>query len=265
MAPKSRPDISAHSHARTRHGWPPVRDLAFAAAMLTGLRLGSSRATLPPDAVMPVVASLFLALAGVVRRDRLAATAKWTRATSPTRTLPGALTLIGLCAAATIDPDQMIRALVQASSAADQAGHHLKSGVDETLATQTTQPRPGPSGSRTLRCRTGNSKEWPDEYANESRARSIRRRSPTPSRTHCPPKRWWRTCALMRRAVSRRRGEAAARAIRPEPAQERARDAVVEAPARAVRELPRHHPAGRDRHFGDRMAAAGPARERATL
>ena len=62
-----------------------------------------------------------------------------------------------------------------------------------------------------------------------------------------------------------RRGGGAAGAAWSEPAQERARDAVVEAAARAVRELPRHHPAGRHRHFGDRVAAAGSARERAPL
>ena len=40
---------------------------------------------------------------------------------------------------------------------------------------------------------------------------------------------------------------------------------MVAAARRAVPEFPRHHPAGRDGHFGDRMAAAGSARERAAL
>ena len=61
------------------------------------------------------------------------------------------------------------------------------------------------------------------------------------------------------------RGATAPGAIRAEPAEERAGNAVVEAAARAVRELPGDHPARRHRHLGGRMAAAGPARERAPL
>ena len=67
------------------------------------------------------------------------------------------------------------------------------------------------------------------------------------------------------RGLTQRRSATAARAIRSEPAQERARDALVEAAARAVREFPCHHSARRHRHLGDRMAAAGPARKRAAL
>lgn len=80
-----------------------------------------STRTLPPEAVMPAVTTAllgFAALFGAIawRRGRMDS-ASVTHAD-----VAGALTLVGLCAAATIDPDQMVR-LVQASSAADQAGN----------------------------------------------------------------------------------------------------------------------------------------------
>ena len=68
----------------------------------------ASTVTLPSDLIMPVVATLFLAFAGVLalfgRRDRDLDHGQVTYGD-----VAGALTLIGLCAAATIDPDQMVR------------------------------------------------------------------------------------------------------------------------------------------------------------
>ena len=96
--------------------------LGFAVAILAcAVVWVVSRRTLPPDAVMPAVSTVllgFAALFGVIawRRGRMDS-ANVTHAD-----VAGALTLVGLCAAATIDPDQMVR-LVQASSAADQAGN----------------------------------------------------------------------------------------------------------------------------------------------
>ena len=96
--------------------------LGFAVAILAcAVVWVVSRRTLPPDAVMPAVTTVllgFAALFGVIawRRGR-------TDSASVTHAdVAGALTLVGLCAAATIDPDQMLR-LVQAGSAADQAGN----------------------------------------------------------------------------------------------------------------------------------------------
>jgi hypothetical protein len=64
--------------------------------------------TLPPDLIMPVVATLFLGFAAVLAmfagRDHEVGSGQVTYAD-----VAGALTLIGLCAAATIDPDQMVR------------------------------------------------------------------------------------------------------------------------------------------------------------
>ena len=83
--------------------------LAFAGAILLVVAtLGVSRALLSPDAVVPAVSTLLLVLAaicGVIawRRGRM-------NPGNVTYTdVAGALTLIGLCAAATIDPEQMIR------------------------------------------------------------------------------------------------------------------------------------------------------------
>ena len=95
--------------------------LGFAVAILAcAVVWVVSTRMLPPDAVMPAVTTAllgFAALFGVTawRRGRMDST-NVTHAD-----VAGALTLVGLCAAATIDPDQMMR-LVQATSAADQAG-----------------------------------------------------------------------------------------------------------------------------------------------
>jgi hypothetical protein len=92
---------------RARVGFGPQE--LFAAAAVAGFALWiASRALLSPDAVVPVVATVFLALAAVVgviawRRGRM-------NPDNVTYTdVAGALTLIGVCAAATIDPEQMVR------------------------------------------------------------------------------------------------------------------------------------------------------------
>ena len=70
-------------------------ELAFGGAVFASFAAwGASTVTLPPDLIMPVVA----------RRDRDLDSGQVTYAD-----VAGALTLIGLCAAATIDPDQMVR------------------------------------------------------------------------------------------------------------------------------------------------------------
>jgi hypothetical protein len=107
LIPRKNESISPVRLDRARPGFGP--QLAFAAATLSGfvVFLGS-RALLSADAVVPVVSTLFLLLAaafGVVawRGGRM----------DPSNVtyadVAGALTLIGLCAAATIDPEQMVR------------------------------------------------------------------------------------------------------------------------------------------------------------
>jgi hypothetical protein len=83
--------------------------IAFASALVLGFATWSaSRTLLSSDAVMPVVSTLFLVLAGICgliawRRGRMdPGNVSYTD-------VAGALTLIGLCVAATIDPEQMIR------------------------------------------------------------------------------------------------------------------------------------------------------------
>ena len=84
-------------------------ELAFGGAVFASFAAwGASTVTLPPDLIMPVVATLFLGFAAVLamvgRRNRDPESNQVTYAD-----VAGALTLIGLCAAATIDPDQMVR------------------------------------------------------------------------------------------------------------------------------------------------------------
>ena len=83
--------------------------LGFAAATFAGLAVGTGViVTLPAHLTMPVVATLLLALAAC-----FAVVAWRLRDEDPTRVtyadVAGALTLIGLCAAATIDPEQLTR------------------------------------------------------------------------------------------------------------------------------------------------------------
>jgi hypothetical protein len=83
-------------------------ELAFAGATLAGFAAWvASSVTLPPGLIMPVVATVFLAFAAVL------AMVAWRREMDPDHVtyadVAGALTLIGVCAAATIDPDQLVR------------------------------------------------------------------------------------------------------------------------------------------------------------
>jgi hypothetical protein len=81
----------------------------FAIATVAGFGAwGLSTAVLPPDAVMPLVATLFFGFAA------LFALRAWQRGQpDPERVtyadVAGALILIGTCAAATIEPEQLVR------------------------------------------------------------------------------------------------------------------------------------------------------------
>lgn len=85
--------------------------VGFAAATLSAFAAWSGLiVTVPQDLLMPVIATLFLAFAagfGVIAWRR--------RGEDPTRVtyadVAGALTLIGLFAASTLDPDQFVRAV----------------------------------------------------------------------------------------------------------------------------------------------------------
>jgi hypothetical protein len=83
--------------------------LGFAATLLAGAAAWiAAQAMLPADAVMPMVSTLLLVLAGAF------ALIAWRHGPMHPgnvtyRDVAGALTLIGLCAAATIDSDQMMR------------------------------------------------------------------------------------------------------------------------------------------------------------
>jgi hypothetical protein len=113
--PTSVPQSGRHP-ARERASIGP--QLGFAAAILLSfVALSTARVTLPPDAVMPAISTLVLVLAAAFGLIAWRA-----RATDPNNVtyvdVAGALTLIGLCAAATIDPDQMVR-LVSSHHAID--------------------------------------------------------------------------------------------------------------------------------------------------
>ena len=100
----ARPTADGGSHRRALGP-----EVAFGGAVFACFAAwGASSVTLPPDLIMPVVATLFLAFAAVLalcaRRERNPESGHVTYAD-----VAGALTLIGLCAAATIDPDQMVR------------------------------------------------------------------------------------------------------------------------------------------------------------
>jgi len=89
----------------------------FLAALLAALgAAATARAMLSPDHLMPVVASVFLVFAAA-----FGALACWRGRMDESgltyRDVAGALTLIGICAAAAIDSEQMIRiAQLQPSS-----------------------------------------------------------------------------------------------------------------------------------------------------
>ena len=84
-------------------------ELGFAAATFAGFAAwATSAATLHPDLVMPIVASTFFLFAG------LFALAAWAQGSVDAsrvtyRDVAGVLTLIGICASATIDPEQMVQ------------------------------------------------------------------------------------------------------------------------------------------------------------
>ncbi len=83
--------------------------VGFAATIVAGAAAWiGARVMLPPDAVMPMVSMLLLILAGAL------ALIAWRHGPmNPDRVtcrdVAGALTLIGICAAATIDSGQMMR------------------------------------------------------------------------------------------------------------------------------------------------------------
>ena len=87
--------------------------VVFAATVLTAFAaLAVATAALPQDLVLPLISTLFLAAAAVV------ALLAWLRERAPDPfrltywDVAGALTLIGICAGALVDPEQMVR-LVQ--------------------------------------------------------------------------------------------------------------------------------------------------------
>ncbi len=98
---------------RHAHGWTLKRlveagpVIAFGAAVAVAfVTLAAGQAMLSRDAVMPLIASLLFALAAVV------ALLAWRVPTLPRTNVSywdvaGALTLIGICAAATIEPEQL--------------------------------------------------------------------------------------------------------------------------------------------------------------
>ncbi len=90
--------------------------LGFAAATFAGFAAWSGLiVTLPPHVVMPVIATMFLTFAA-----GFAVVAWRRRGEDPTRVtyadVAGALTLIGLFAASTIDPDQLLKIIESDSS-----------------------------------------------------------------------------------------------------------------------------------------------------
>ena len=103
--------IGSRPRSRNQSSWWALSGprAGFLAATIIGFgALGIARASLSADAVMPVVATLFLVMAVVV-----AAIAWASRRMDPAQVtyvdVAGALTLIGFFAAATIDPDQLLR------------------------------------------------------------------------------------------------------------------------------------------------------------
>src|SRR5262249_46028480 len=103
-----------HEHTGDQtEGFGP--QFGFAAATLTAFTVWTGCvATLPHGFAAPIVTSLFLALGGV-----FAVIAWRCRKDDPTNVtytdVAGALTLIGLCLSATIEPDPLLR-LVQGGS-----------------------------------------------------------------------------------------------------------------------------------------------------
>jgi hypothetical protein len=115
-----RDQARAKTSQSSRPGEIAIRpEWGFAAATVAGFSAwAAASAILSQDAVMPLVASVFLGLAALFGlaawRIRPADPARVTH-----RDVAGALTLIGICAAATIEPEQMVR-LVEAAPAAER-------------------------------------------------------------------------------------------------------------------------------------------------
>jgi hypothetical protein len=95
----------------TRDPWSIGPPVTFAAAVLAaGAILALASATLPGDSVLPLTSLLLFVVAGAV------ALVAWSRG-RPSRQaahvtywdVAGALAFIGICAAALVDPDQMVR------------------------------------------------------------------------------------------------------------------------------------------------------------
>jgi len=90
--------------------------MTFGGATLASVAAwGAAKQTLQPDLVMPAITTLILVFAAC------SAVLAWrNRNENPTRVtyadVAGALTLIGLFAAATIDPDQLVRVVADGSS-----------------------------------------------------------------------------------------------------------------------------------------------------
>ena len=83
---------------------------AFAAATLaTFAAWAATSATLAPDWVMPIVASLFFVFAAVSGLVAYWQSSRIDLTRVTYSDVAGSLTLIGICAAATIDPEQMVR------------------------------------------------------------------------------------------------------------------------------------------------------------
>src|SRR5262245_9964462 len=87
--------------------------IGFAAATFAGFAAWSGLiVSVPPEWIMPVLATMFLAFAAC-----FAVIAWRNRKEDPTRVtyadVAGALTLIGLFAASTIDPDHMVRLVAE--------------------------------------------------------------------------------------------------------------------------------------------------------
>lgn len=114
QAPAQRPQSQRHGAGERPAALGP--QFGFFAAVLAVVGVFAlSRATLPADLVMPLVSTALIALAAA-----FGAAAWWRGWMDPNgvtyRDVAGALVLIGLCAAATIDPDQMVR-IVQSNAA----------------------------------------------------------------------------------------------------------------------------------------------------
>jgi hypothetical protein len=100
-------------HQRGRSAVGP--ELAFSGSMAAALAaLGASTIMLPRDLVFPILSTVFFMLAGVVALVA-AISGRSSERDPPTYwDIAGALTFIGICVAALIDPDQLVRIVQRA-------------------------------------------------------------------------------------------------------------------------------------------------------